>query len=417
MGAAFDIMMPYRERAAIIMALLKAKGINCFHDYTFVEDAKAKSQLPILDTTASTQSSASAAGRNASMAARPRNASMAGNPATPRARSATAVRNPQQEKLKNAADHFQKTLRTIQSVLANAVRSQGYRVKEFVIPAIDPLEHDGKYLDWGIPVAYMDSVKGRERREIFGHMKTLIVLWDVVTSEGTCMVEDVSWAEFLSNSHLFLKMTNEEFARIQSERLLGAGQEYEKVASGAFRQQSDASAAPSAGKAPSAKKSAPRPTSAAPGPRPAGTTPKATPTRKGTPVKAEASPSTAPSPTPRPKTSTPVKTGPRPYMGIKLAAVQHPLTAAEKARGMRTAKTTVTISECAEYSPAFDAGLRVGDTLHRFGGFVVTDIPSFNAVAARSVKIGANIPIQYIPSDSADVVDGFILVREKDAGQ
>ena len=301
---------------------------------------------------------------------------------------------------------------------------------------------NGRKLDWGIPVSFIDSVKPKERREIFGLMKGLVVVWDIVTGEGQCFVEDASWVEFISNSHLFLKMTNAEFERIQSERLMGAGQEYEKLSSlkklpsansmhsGPSSPGSPASKRPATagGKRPASpgtskrpatpggKKATPRPgTSPAPGPRPAKTVPKATPPRKTTGGPAPSAP--APKPSAKPSGGTASQQG-KPWLGIKLAATKLTPTAQEKAAGLRTSKTIVVISDCTEGSPAFEAGIRVGDRLHRFAGFIITDIPSFNAVAARQVKVGAQIPVQHVPQreegGDGETVECVVSVRPRE---
>lgn len=84
-------------------------------------------------------------------------------------------------------------------------------------------------------------------------------------------------------------------------------------------------------------------------------------------------------------------------MGFKVAVKK------QGARGKET--VSLVVIDCVEMynsadgidmeGPGFISGLRKGDELQRFAGFVVTDLPAFNAVVQRHVTVGVSIPIVF----------------------
>lgn len=63
--------------------------------------------------------------------------------------------------------------------------------------------------------------------------------------------------------------------------------------------------------------------------------------------------------------------------------------------------------------PAFAAGLREGDELVRFAGYVVTDLLNFNAIVSRHVKIGAKVAVEFRRPGAKTTSTGTIVVVGK----
>ena len=231
--------------------------------------------------------------------------------------------------------------------------------------------------EWNIPMSLVDRMKSKDMREVLENIKRLVVWHDVVASGQARLSEkkehmQSTLQEFLANSVLFLSVVNQEYQRFKEEGLI-TGADYQK-------------------KAETVSSSPP------PGPRPLAKQP--------------------PTPTPHPKTvSTPRPTAPSPKKSPSTPRSNGPSTQAtpKPFMGFRlgNAQRSVVITDCAPESPAFDAGLQVGDELLRFADVVVTDISSFNAVAARHVKVGARIAIKY--RRSGHIHDAMITVSSKNA--
>lgn len=63
--------------------------------------------------------------------------------------------------------------------------------------------------------------------------------------------------------------------------------------------------------------------------------------------------------------------------------------------------------------PAFVAGLRVGDILQRFAGYVVTDLQAFNTIVNRHARPGAVIPVQVLDGGSRETKSVTIVVGSR----
>ncbi|KAK7196482.1 WD domain, G-beta repeat [Novymonas esmeraldas] len=86
----------------------------------------------------------------------------------------------------------------------------------------------------------------------------------------------------------------------------------------------------------------------------------------------------------------------KPYLGFRVSVNRD-------AQALRRTTTTISIREVTPHytnadgavvdAPAQVAGLQVGDQLVRFAGYAVTDLAAFNAVVARHVHTGAQLPV------------------------
>lgn len=83
----------------------------------------------------------------------------------------------------------------------------------------------------------------------------------------------------------------------------------------------------------------------------------------------------------------------RPFLGFRVQVMRDAGSSASAIVIKDVVPTYMTVSGEEAPGPAAAAGLQSGDQLMRFAHYAVTDLPAFNAVIARHVKPGAQIPV------------------------